>query len=194
MFNLPREIALFDIECTTWKGAATRNWSRPGEHREIVQLGAAIVETKSFTELEHFDHLVKPTINPKLSDYFIDLTGITQEQVDNEGVEFLTFLSSFYEWCGDRELYCFDSRVDGSRLFDLDVLQENCALLDVTFPFEVDRFHNVNLFFYEHGYEVKQSGSAPEALGIKLQARPHNAINDVRGLIIGLEELNHRLS
>ena len=193
MFNLPPKIVILDLECTTWEGALKRNWSGPNEHREVVQCGAVVVETKNFTELKSFDRYVKPKVNPILSDYFVELTHITQEEVDQNGVDFETFLSEFQQWCGDLELYCFGS-VDASSLLDLDILKDNCKLLGLKFPFEENRFHNVNLIFDEHGYKVKQSGSAPEAFGLKLTSRPHNALNDVQGIIIGLKELSKILS
>ena len=82
MFGLPKKVVIFDIECTTWEGAAARDWSGPGEHRELVQLGAVLVETDRFAEKAAFSMLAKPRINPVLSKYFINLTQITQEQVN----------------------------------------------------------------------------------------------------------------
>ncbi len=193
MLDLPGQIVIFDLECTTWEGAAARGWSGPGEHREVVQVGAALVETENFSELGSCMYLVKPERNPLLSQYFIDLTHITQEEVDEKGVDFQTFLRMFSELCAEYQLYCFDSRVDGSRLFDRDVLIENCKLLGIGFPFAMEKFHNVNEIFHRHGYTVKQSGAAPEAFGIEIPARPHNALNDVGGLIIGLRALTLHL-
>ncbi len=188
MFGLPEKIVVFDLECTTWEGAAARGWSCPGEHREVVQLGATIVETAGFTELANVLFYVRPKINPILSKYFIDLTHITQEKVDEYGVDFRAFLEEFSDFCAGLELYCFD-KAEGSRIFDRDVLEENCRLLGIEFPFEKERFHNVNKIFHQHGYAVKQSGATPEAFGIKLPARPHDALNDTRGLIVGLKAI-----
>ena len=193
MFGLPEKIVIFDLECTTWEGAVARNWSGWGEHREVVQVGAALIETEDFTELANINLYVRLKINPVLSQYFMDLTHITQEVVDKKGVDFQIFLQLFSRLC--YELYCFDSRVDGSRLFGRDVLVENCNLLGIEFPFKMEKFHNINEIFYQHGVEVKQSGAAPEAFGIKNPARPHDALNNVRGLIIGLKALSfqHRI-
>ena len=193
MLGLLEKIVIFDLECTTWEGAAARDWSGPGEHREVVQVGMALVETKDFTELTNAKYLVKPKINPVLSQYFINLTNIKQAEVDENGVDFQTFLNEFSRFCADFELHCFDNRVDGSRLFDRDVLMENCELLGIEFPFKPERFHNVNEIFHKHGYTVKQSGAAPEAFGLKIPARPHDALNDVRGLVVGLRELSRRI-
>ena len=194
MLELPASFVLFDLECTTWEGAAQRGWSGPGEHREVVQIGAVLTEIEGFRELTVFKTLVKPKINPILSEYFINLTHITQEEVDQDGLDFPTFLQMLYGWCGDKyEIYSFDSRVDGSRMFDRDVLMENCELLGIKFPFKAKRFHNINETFAQHGYKVKQSGAAPEAFGIKIPARPHDALNDVGGLLVALKVLSERI-
>ena len=193
MFGLPKRFVLFDLECTAWEGAAARGWSGPGEHRELVQIAAALVETKNFTELSVFKTLVRPRINPLLSKYFIDLTHITQEEVDKRGLDFADVLFDFYAWCEEYDLYCFDSRTDDSRLFDRDVLMENCGLCGLAFPFNSGRFHNINEIFYQHGYIVKQSGASPEVFGIKIPARPHDAMNDVDGLIVSLNALRERI-
>ncbi len=190
--GLPRLIVIFDVECTTWDGAVQRNWSGPGEHRELVQIGVALVDTEDFLDLSTFKRLVKPRMNPLLSRYFINLTNITQEDVDNKGLDFAAVLAHFYSFCEKLDLYCFDSRADGSRLFDRDVLVENCDLYGVEFPFEMERFHNINEIFARHGYVIKQSGAAPEAFGLKIPARPHDALNDVRGLLIALKALSER--
>lgn len=193
MLGLPEKFVLLDLECTTWEGAAARNWSGPGEHRELVQLAAALVDSKSFTELASFKTLVRPVLNPELSSYFIDLTHITQKEVNEQSLDFVAVLDDFRAWCEDNELYCFDSRTDGSRLFDRDVLVENCDLRGLEFPFEMERFHNINEIFAQHGYVIKQSGASPEVFGIKIPARPHDAMNDVRGVLVSLKALNERV-
>jgi len=35
----PSHVAILDLEWTSWEGAHARNYSNPGEHREIVQFG-----------------------------------------------------------------------------------------------------------------------------------------------------------
>jgi len=193
LFGLPKRIVIFDNEVTTWEGAAARNWSGPGEYRELVQLAAALVDTEDFTELCVYKILAKPRINPILSEYFIDLTHITQKEVDERGVDFSLVLDHFYAWCGEDDLYSFD-KVDVSRLFDRDVLIENCDLYGLEFPFETERFRNINEIFAEHGIIVKQSGRAPEAFGEEPKLRSHDALNDVRGLIRGLQLLKKKVA
>jgi inhibitor of KinA sporulation pathway (predicted exonuclease) len=65
-----------------------RGWSRPGEHRELVQIGAVHLDAgKGFSEIAALDIVVRPERNPVLSDYFVALTGITNERVAAEGTD-----------------------------------------------------------------------------------------------------------
>ena len=42
---------------------------------------------------------VKPTLNPQLSEYFTELTGISQAEVDEEGVGLAEALRQFELFC-----------------------------------------------------------------------------------------------
>ena len=79
-------IAVYDLEYTSWEGAHQRDWSGPGEHMEIVQIGAVKLDGgKELKEIGGFEILVRPSINPRLSDYFTGLTGIEQADIDGNG-------------------------------------------------------------------------------------------------------------
>jgi len=69
-------IIIFDLEFTTWAGAQDRDWSHPGEFREIVQIGALRVDAASLEIVGEFDRLVRPRRNPLLSEFFQELNGI----------------------------------------------------------------------------------------------------------------------
>lgn len=186
MFGLPGKIVIFDTECTTWEGAVQRNWSGPGEYRELIQLGAALVETNCFTELSSLKMLVRPRFNDVLSQYCLDLTGINQKELD-KGIDFPACLRVFSMWCREYELYSFDKAAD--RIFDQEVLIENCDLYGLAFPFEPERFCNINEVFTRHGISIQQSGMASAAFGVEPKLSSHDALNDVRGLIEGLRLL-----
>jgi len=191
MFDLPRKIVVFDTECTTWEGALQRNWSGPGECRELIQLGAVLVETSNFCEIAALRILVRPMFNPVLSDYCLNLTGITQREIDVLGIDFPVCLRIFEMWCRKYELYSFD-KVYG-HMFDQNVLVENCDLHGMELPFDPERFHNLNEIFLDHGVLIEQSGKASLAFGVEPKLRPHDALNDVRGLIDGLRLLRRKV-
>ncbi len=74
----PRFIVM-DLEYTAWEGSLERNWSGPGEVREIIQLGAVEVTrtVRTWVVGRRLDVHVRPKINPNLSLFIQKLTGIS---------------------------------------------------------------------------------------------------------------------
>ena len=70
---------------------------------------------------------VKPTLNPELSEYLKDLTGITQQEVDSDGVSLAEALSQFYAFCGGGWANFLPT---GSFGPDHEVLLENIGLFE----------------------------------------------------------------
>ncbi|MER0247188.1 3'-5' exonuclease [Streptomyces sp. HSW2009] len=89
---------VFDLEFTSWPDALAQDWSAPGQLREIVQIGALRVR-EDHTIVEEYETLVRPTVNPELSPYFTELTGISQEQVDRGGLAPAAALGEFLAFC-----------------------------------------------------------------------------------------------
>ena len=143
---LPEKIIVFDTEYTSWEGAQTRNWSGPGEFREIVEIGAILVSTKDFSELDSIDLYILPRKNPKLSDYFVELTGITQKKVDKEGLDFTEALEKFLKWSRDYKMFSWGN--DGKDI------EENCKLEQVPFFFDQSRFVDARDIFAEEGIQI----------------------------------------
>ena len=79
---LDRGVVIFDLEYTAWEGSLGRDWSLEDEHREIVQIGAVRLEADTLDELDALECLVRPVMNPVLSDYFAALTGITNADLE----------------------------------------------------------------------------------------------------------------
>src|SRR3989338_500560 len=100
-------VIIYDTEYTTGEGARERDWGGPNEHKEIVQIGAVLIETQNFTELDSFSVFVRPVKNPRLSDFFIGLTGITQEQIDTQGMSFPDAIEKFLTWSQALHLYAY---------------------------------------------------------------------------------------
>ena len=86
-----------------WRG----NWLRPGEFKEVVQIGAVKLDAVSFAVVEEFDMLVKPRFNPALSPYFEKLTGITSRMVAERGVDFEVAHVLFADFVGAGPICAF---------------------------------------------------------------------------------------
>lgn len=188
MFALPAKFVIFDLEWTTWEGALERNWNGPGEFREVVQIGAVLVEAENLAEADTFDVLVQPKKNPILSDYFMELTGITQEMVGREGIEFEEAMGQFASWCDRYPLYSWSKDNPG----DPNVLGENCKFAGIAFPFEKSRFSSMQEFFKKYGVPAERyaSGTIVRAFGKEPVRHQHNALNDARTTLDGLRELH----
>ncbi|MDP3727161.1 MAG: 3'-5' exonuclease [bacterium] len=183
MLDLPEQFILFDTEFTAWEGSQARGWSGPNEYRELVEIGAIKIASEDLAEFGAFDVFIRPERNPVLSDYFIQLTGITQATVDAEGVELETALRDFKDWCGGLPLYSYGT--------DEQVLIENCALQGVSFPFPVDQFSDVRTVFQRRGIPAERymSSTIVRAFDMEPARRAHRALNDARTILDGLRLL-----
>ncbi|MSU55285.1 MAG: exonuclease domain-containing protein [Candidatus Taylorbacteria bacterium] len=188
MLNLPKTIIAFDTELTTWEGAMARNWSGPNEYKEIVQIGAVRVETetKELRELDSFVCYIKPIKNPLLSQYFIDLTKITQNKVEQEGKTLQEGVGNFYEWSHGDTLYSWG--------LDSDEVLDNCRILGLNFPFANERFKDVRDIFVSNGIKTEgyMSSTIVEAVGGKVSRQGHDGLNDARSIVDALRLLVNR--
>lgn len=183
--GLPKEIVILDLEWTSWEGSLERWWTGPGEHREVVQIGAVVVETdRDFTELSSFQVLIKPLLNPNLSDHFIHLTRITQDKIEVEGITFPEAFQQFQEWSSGLKLYSWTET-------DFEVLAENCKIWSTTMTLEHSRFLDIRSVFWKKGIPAEKfhSGNVIEAFNKKPPRETHDALNDVKNLVDALKEL-----
>ncbi len=174
--SAPGIIAVMDLEWTAWEGSHARKWSGPGEEREIIQIGVLKLENNAvLAQLDSFDVLVKPRINPELSDYIIDFTGITQARLDNAGMSFADALKRLVAFLGT------DTKTVYSWGTDFKVIKENCRLNDLSFPFDEALFINARELLSRALdsalYDVYSSG-LPEALGFPPPGTAHQGIDD----------------
>lgn len=68
---------------------------------EIIQIGAVKLDS-SLNICSKFERTIHSAIAKKLSNRFIELTAITNEQMKN-GVDFLTAIKEYNEWIGDSD-------------------------------------------------------------------------------------------
>lgn len=189
------QIVIFDTEYTTWDGAMARGWMGENEYRELVQIGALKVEWPSGNVIDSLDILVKPVRNPKLSDYFTQLTGITQDVIDRNGIAFGDALKIFVDFCGAyTPTLCYGN--------DFCILAENIALHHVHplnfYGWGCPEFMNCAPAFIRAdpsiGEKKVNSGKlwAHFDLPKPHEADEHNALFDCYSILAGLKHLKHR--
>lgn len=183
----PGALAILDSEWTSWEGAWARNWSGPGEFREVVEIGMILVtDDPELRETGCFRVLVKPILNPDLSDYFINLTGIQQSEVNAQGVTLADALRGMTEFLGPQPVRIYSHGRDGYYL------SENCVRIGTPFTFAASRFVNVNetiAAFLGRTKVSYASSDLPELLGFTPPGDAHTAVADCRCIAQALRAL-----
>ena len=171
---------VFDLEYTSWPGSNDNIENLPGKHHEIVQIGAITLEMHGdILEVGSFQTLVCPQKNPVLSDYFVNLTGITQDQVERDGILFPLALKQFMNFIGEHSLKILSNGRD-----DL-IIQENCKIHNISFPPVFLNAIDLKPYFAETlGLPLADctSGVLPELFGLKSNERAHDALADCRSI------------
>jgi len=170
--------AILDLEWTAWEGSFERGWSGPGEEIEIVQVGMAIfTDDAGIEEIDSLEVLVRPRINPDLSDYFTALTGITQEDVDQQGVDFGHALGQIEDFIDETVHTVYSFGGDG------EVVLRNCRLCGLVSPFQPDLFASVYpqvVAFVDDPEPTFTSSDLPDVMGFTPPGQAHTALADVR--------------
>ena len=178
---------VFDLEFTSWPGSNERNWSLPNEDREIIQIGAVKIETTGdMREVDSFQILVRPLKNPILSDYIVNLTEITQEKVEKEGILFPLALSRFINFIGEHPI---DILSNGG---DEEVIEENCQIHNIPFLSIFKKSTDLKIYFSEVlGISRKNctSGMLPKLFGLNNHEKQHDALGDARSISQSLRYL-----
>ena len=186
---LPDKFIFFDTEQNTRdaQSHATR-WSRPGDHREVIQLAAAEIIRPEYIVQRSYMQLTKPVLNP-LSDHIVELTGITRERMDTEGVDLGSALEEFRKFCRGLPVFSFGD--------DYAVIAANCELRGIFCPLMRTRFSDIRPILkpilHDLGVAIDDysSGTLLEAFG-KTFRPAHDAENDVANLAIALQEMHYR--
>jgi inhibitor of KinA sporulation pathway (predicted exonuclease) len=73
---------LIDLEFTCWEDSLRTNWADPARPAEVIEIGLATYRIDSRAVSGSFACLVRPQVNPTLSDYCLDLLHIPQPEID----------------------------------------------------------------------------------------------------------------
>ncbi len=179
-------LAVFDLEYTTWEGTNARRWSGQGEYFEVVQIGAIILELEpNLTEVAAFEVLTRPEFNPVLSEYFTELTGITNADLDTGAVSFGAGFDQFVQFCaGTNRVVC--------NGWDYRALHDNCTWRGVDWPFDAGSFGNLRPLFEKRvgtANNAAWSSKMPESLGLPAPGGAHTGLGDVRAIAIALRTM-----
>ncbi|CAO3648743.1 unnamed protein product [Mucor hiemalis] len=171
----------FDVEATCEEGGG---FTFPNE---IIEFPVVLVDGKTFNIVDEYQSYVKPTVNSKLSDFCINLTGISQSTVD-KSPSFTEMLIDFQEFLAKYDLFQSASAsfvTDGP--FDIrDFITKQCKhskLKPRPAYFDIPWVNIRKLFkdFY-HQKDNKNIGLMLAHLNMEFQGREHSGLDDARNL------------
>ena len=178
---------IFDCEYTAWEGSLARSWSNTNEDPEIIAIGAVklCVEGEDLILGPEFDVLVRPTRRPRLSAYITQLTGIKQETLDENGLEFSSAMTEFCRFIGRCPRVC-------SNGDDWSVLERNCEINRLKNPLSKRMFLNLRPLLAKcldlpresdklHSHRLGNPGPAGEFANHP-RGTPHNALDDAKAV------------
>ncbi len=174
---------LFDLEFTAWAGSMAGRWLAPGEFREVVQIGAVKVDAVTLDALETFECLVRPRLNPVISDYLQSLTGITNDALAARGLDFAPAYDRFVAFAKGGTIAAFGRD-------DL-VLKENLALYGIRDAASLPPHTNIIPWLFENGIDPRGRHACDVAAlcGTSFEGREHDALDDARSIAAGIRAL-----
>lgn len=160
------EIIVLDLESTCEEGGQRR------ENTEIIEIGGCILNIKTLDISNKFSYIIKPT-KYKISRYCTNLTGITQEDVD-DGISLREALDDMKETYKIRKRP-FSAWGD----YDRDMLQLECEAKGIKYPFS-SAFINIKALF-PILFQLKEScgvKGALDLLNLKFEGQEHSGCDD----------------
>lgn len=166
---------VIDFEATCFKSRKV-----PREEMEVIEFAAALVDKETFEPVDEFDEFVRPVVHPTLDDFAVELTTITQDQVDS-AFTFPTVLRQFTAWL---EKYPGEKTFASWGGYDKDQLQQDCERHGVKYPFDTEHYNIKEVFRQKRGYK-RQCGvkTALRRLRMDFEGVPHRGRDDVRNII-----------
>eukprot|EP00088_Acartia_fossae_P004499 TRINITY_DN11927_c0_g1_i9.p1 TRINITY_DN11927_c0_g1~~TRINITY_DN11927_c0_g1_i9.p1 ORF type:complete len:380 (+),score=66.41 TRINITY_DN11927_c0_g1_i9:47-1186(+) len=155
---------------------------------EIIEFPAVLVNVDRCEIVDSWRRYVRPTVNPVLSTFCTDLTGITQETVD-KSEDFPTVLQHFQAWLTEKRLgieHAFAIVTDGP--FDIArFLYLSCQHNQIEVPTWATRWINVKKCFVN--FYRKDSRSRVNCLqdmlvrmNLKFEGTPHCGLDDATNI------------
>jgi inhibitor of KinA sporulation pathway (predicted exonuclease) len=178
-----RHAIVFDLEFTAWPGSMEHRWRRPGEFREVVQIGAVKLDAATLEEIESFNLLAKPRLNPELSPYFEKLTGVTNVRLAQSGIDFADAYRAFVAFANGTPIFSFGR--------DDRVLVDNLELYGLRAMPPLPPCTNIALWLADHGVDPRglHACDIARAAGAAFEGRRHDALDDARSVALGIATL-----
>jgi inhibitor of KinA sporulation pathway (predicted exonuclease) len=173
MINEAQYYLVVDLECTC---CDDDSFSR--REREIIEIGAIMVDSTSLLPVEEWNSYVKPVRHPILTEFCTNLTSITQADVDSAPY-FPDALKAFQKWIFQYPNFLFCSWGD----FDKRQLRNEATSIGITNPCGSTHLNLKKEFSKRQNLPRKYGmAGAISLIGGDLKGKHHRGIDDVRNM------------
>ena len=192
--SAPRRAVIFDCEFAAVEGSLGRLWCGPADPDPVlVQIGAAkLALTDDFAVLETYRRFVQPVDRAgrhfAIDPFLTGLTGISQADIDAQGVSLQTALAEFDRFSEGAILWSWGK----DELFALAV---SCFVAGVVPPIPATRFGNACALLLAGGMpsedlaRTRSSGLAAYFNIVRPELRAHDALDDALSVAYTLQAL-----
>lgn len=144
-----------------------------GFKMETIEIGCAMVRTDTLEVVDTYESLVRPSLNPTLSKFCTELTGITQNDVDSAR-HFPEVANEFGQFLAKHRNALFVAWGTG----DFKQIQQDCEMHDIDNPVQISILNQKSIF--------KSMGLTNKGFGLKKalniakieQGEAHRALAD----------------
>ncbi|CAI9565197.1 unnamed protein product [Staurois parvus] len=173
-------ICIIDFEATCEDG------NTPDYVHEIIEFPIVLLNTRTLEIEDTFQRYVRPEIKSQLSQFCINLTGITQDVIDQADT-FPVVLQSVVDWMREKELgtkYKYALLTDGS--WDMSkFLNMQCRVSRIKYPRFAKKWINIRKC-YGNFYKVPRNQTRLtmmlEKLGLSYIGRLHCGLDDSKNI------------
>jgi inhibitor of KinA sporulation pathway (predicted exonuclease) len=169
---------IVDLEATCCDRNGANPEEIPRQEMETIEIGALLLDAKRLSTVSEFNTFIRPMRHPKLTDFCIQLTTISQTEVD-QAPRYPEAIAEFQEWLAPYSNYLFCSWGD----YDKTQLQQDSAYHHLDFPLAAPHL-NIKKQFTQAQQLPKRYGmdGALQLAGLTLIGTHHRGIDDVRNM------------
>jgi inhibitor of KinA sporulation pathway (predicted exonuclease) len=173
-------LLLIDLEATCWKGRPPK-----GMHNEIIEIGISGIDYFS-KEIKFKDSIIVKPKKSEISEFCTELTSITQEMIDKEGVTFEKACKIL------KEKYRAHKRVWMSwGEYDRQQFERDCKLNKVDYPMGRTHINLKPLFAFFMGLNFDPGvASALEHLDMDFDGVAHRGDDDAYNIARILQRIS----
>lgn len=191
---MSNEIIIYDTEYWTDEGVLARSWQGLDDHLPVLmQIGAYSVEMIEGLPvtgewLSYISPIGRDGKIIKLNEYFSNLTGITQEKINEDGKHPELAIREFSNFVGHRKMYSYGNDI-------VDTFLPTCFTIDIKCPFNISQEKDVRHILRQSGVteaeiNTNRSGSIAQHFGISMgKHHEHDALDDAHSILEALRYL-----